>query len=186
MAEDVTFAVDQTVVLRDGRKVFLRLTRPTDAADLIVIQQQVVEEAISLVDDELDTAESRSEELTKMREGSLYLVAEHEGHVIGSLELHRPPPSFLQHHASFGIEIHRAFRGSGLGSALIRRAVEWGQHNGLEMIRLGVLDTNPRAKALYERLGFQQSGHIPNFVKRRDGTYVGDTQMYLMLTPAQE
>lgn len=186
MADYVTFSVEQTITLRDGREVLLRPVRPEDAADMVVIQQQVVEEAISLVDDGLDTVEERAEELSKIPDGNLYLVAAHNGRVIGSVELHRSRPALMQHQAMLSIELHRDFRGSGLGSAMIRHAVEWARHNGLEMIRLGVLDSNPRAKALYERLGFTRTGHIPAFVKRRDGTYVGDTQMVLMLNATSE
>ena len=65
---------------------------------------------------------------------------------------------------------------------MMRYAIVWGKANRLEMIRLGVLDTNPKAKRLYERLGFRTIGHFPNFVKKRDGSYAGDTVMILELT----
>lgn len=170
-----------SLTLHNGQPVTLRAARPEDAPDMIVIQDQVIAEGISNVGDARDTVEERAEELSTLPEGKLWLVAEHAGQVVGSLEMNRPGPTFMHHQRFLGIELHRAWRGVGLGSAMIRYAIEWAQAQGVEMIQLGVLDSNPRAKALYERLGFRQTGHIPRFAKRPDGSYAGDTQMVLFL-----
>jgi ribosomal protein S18 acetylase RimI-like enzyme len=52
--------------------------------------------------------------------------------------------------------VHEAGRGKGLGAALLssaaaRAAVLW----GAEFLRLAVYDQNPRARALYDALGFE-------------------------------
>jgi putative acetyltransferase len=179
--ENDLLATARMIMTRNGRAVFLRPARPDDAADLVWIQLQVAEEGIAAVDDRSDTLAERREMITGLREGDLYLVAECHRRVVGALVLRRMPAAFLQHHALLGIEMHRDFRGTGLGTALIQHAVEWARENDLEMLRLGVLDSNPRARALYERLGFCETGYIPDFVKRPDGTYVGETQMLLRL-----
>jgi ribosomal protein S18 acetylase RimI-like enzyme len=53
-----------------------------------------------------------------------------------------------------GIAVDRAHRGHGVGTALIDAACELGRSKGYAAIRLDVIDTNWRAKALYARLGF--------------------------------
>jgi ribosomal protein S18 acetylase RimI-like enzyme len=182
MADDITFTLEQPITLRNGQEILLRAARPDDAADLLVIAEQVIHEGISMVNDKLDTLEERTEELTKTREGNLYLVAEHEGKVVGALELYSHRPALLQHQRSLSIELHRDYRGGGLGAAMMNHAAAWARaQEGIDFITLGVLDSNPRAKAFYERLGYRVYGHLPNFVKRRDGVYVGDTQMVLVL-----
>lgn len=45
-------------------------------------------------------------------------------------------------------------RGQGIGSALVRRAVERARSEGLPRLLLEVNDANPRARALYLHLGF--------------------------------
>jgi ribosomal protein S18 acetylase RimI-like enzyme len=45
-------------------------------------------------------------------------------------------------------------RGRGVGTALLRGAFDLAGELGVERLRLQVVDTNPRAKALYERMGF--------------------------------
>jgi ribosomal protein S18 acetylase RimI-like enzyme len=53
-----------------------------------------------------------------------------------------------------GIAVTRAARGSGIGTALVEALCDEGTTRGYASIRLEVIDTNWRAKALYERLGF--------------------------------
>lgn len=45
-------------------------------------------------------------------------------------------------------------RGRGIGTALLTAAVALARQQGFGQLRLDVVDTNPRARALYERLGF--------------------------------
>ena len=45
-------------------------------------------------------------------------------------------------------------RGQGIGSALVRRASELARSEGLPRLLLEVNDANPRARGLYQRLGF--------------------------------
>lgn len=49
-------------------------------------------------------------------------------------------------------------QGRGLGTALIAAAEERIRRRGFTVARIGVADDNPRARALYERLGYQEVG----------------------------
>lgn len=53
-----------------------------------------------------------------------------------------------------GIAVTRAARGQGVGTALLDALCDEGLRRGYPSIRLEVIDTNWRARALYERLGF--------------------------------
>lgn len=53
-----------------------------------------------------------------------------------------------------GICVTANARGHGVGSALIDRICDEGMLLGYRSVRLDVVDTNDRARALYERLGF--------------------------------
>lgn len=54
-----------------------------------------------------------------------------------------------------GIVVADEMRGRGVGSKLFEQVVEHAKKENLEYITLEVIDTNPKAKALYERLGFK-------------------------------
>lgn len=53
-----------------------------------------------------------------------------------------------------GIAVTRSARGHGIGSALLRALCDEGRARGYGSIRLEVIDSNWRARALYERQGF--------------------------------
>ena len=53
-----------------------------------------------------------------------------------------------------GICVSRDARGAGIGSALMAAICTEAKMRGYSAVRLDVIDTNWRAKALYERLGF--------------------------------
>ena len=69
---------------------------------------------------------------------------------IGVLKLEQPHPGtiFLAL-----IEVHPDYQGQGIGTAVIRDVMAGAHQRGLE-VELNVLKTNPKAKRLYERLGF--------------------------------
>lgn len=53
-----------------------------------------------------------------------------------------------------GLSVAPEVRGRGVGSQLLEHAIAFAEQRGLNSIRLSVIDSNPRARALYERLGF--------------------------------
>lgn len=57
-----------------------------------------------------------------------------------------------------GICVSSDARGLGLGTGLLRGIIEQARALNLGAVRLDVIDTNPRAKALYLRFGFKPVG----------------------------
>ena len=53
-----------------------------------------------------------------------------------------------------GICVASDARGMGLGTALLEAIKDEATQRGLSSVRLDVIDSNPRARALYERMGF--------------------------------
>ena len=53
-----------------------------------------------------------------------------------------------------GIAVTEQLRGNGIGSRLLNLAEKFASNRGIRKISLEIIDTNNRAKALYERLGF--------------------------------
>lgn len=86
------------------------------------------------------------------------LVAERDGELIGFIALNRG--SFLRnaHVASFSIGVLRAHWGRGAGLALLRAGEAWCRARGVERLELGVIESNARARAFYERQGFKWEG----------------------------
>ncbi|MFB9886912.1 GNAT family N-acetyltransferase [Balneatrix alpica] len=53
-----------------------------------------------------------------------------------------------------GIAVDSEFRGQGIGSLLLDQIITYAKENNFESIRLDVIDSNPRARKLYESKGF--------------------------------
>ncbi|AKS47449.1 Acetyltransferase (GNAT) family protein [Octadecabacter temperatus] len=53
-----------------------------------------------------------------------------------------------------GVFVHENARGKGVGTALLNGICDEARDRGYKEVRLDVIDTNPRARALYERKGF--------------------------------
>lgn len=54
-----------------------------------------------------------------------------------------------------GIAVSSASRGRGIGGAMLGELISFAASSGYSVVTLNVIDTNPRARALYERLGFK-------------------------------
>jgi ribosomal protein S18 acetylase RimI-like enzyme len=81
---------------------------------------------------------------------------------VGSVWLERRPDSLYVH----DFEVTPSQQCHGIGSAVVGLVVDQGAGLGLPIV-LSVLTANPRARALYERLGFTVTGIEPPFVRMR-------------------
>jgi ribosomal protein S18 acetylase RimI-like enzyme len=52
------------------------------------------------------------------------------------------------------IAVAASMRGKGVGTQLLEAAFDFARQNGFKSVSLEVVDTNPDARRLYERLGF--------------------------------
>jgi RimJ/RimL family protein N-acetyltransferase len=110
----------------------------------------------------------------------IFLVAEVDGHVVGNCTIGpvgAGPASEQSHAGELGILVHQDHRGSGVGSALLERALELARSK-YEVVFLTVFTVNEGAQRLYRRFGFAVCGHLPKAVKR-GGKYFDEERMVL-------
>lgn len=58
------------------------------------------------------------------------------------------------------LHVREGFRGAGVGTAIVLAAEEHAAAGGIEVVAIGVALDNPRARALYERLGYLGTGVV--------------------------
>jgi RimJ/RimL family protein N-acetyltransferase len=111
----------------------------------------------------------------------LMLIAEDDCRVLGMLDMRQPSTRRkARHRVLLGMSVREAFRGMGVGAALMARAVEWARaHPELALITLEVYAANSRAIALYERFGFTPRGTLPGGLVHDDGSAWDQVEMYL-------
>jgi ribosomal protein S18 acetylase RimI-like enzyme len=115
---------------------------------------------------------------------SVMSVAEIDGHVVGNCVIGRHGANASSeggHVGILGILVDPAYRGKGVGSALLRHALD-ACRGKFEVVRLSVFSVNVHAQRLYRRFGFEVCGTIPRAVKR-GATYYDEVEMSLFLEP---
>jgi len=62
-------------------------------------------------------------------------------------------------------------RGKGIGKELFKKLEEFSIENNLTSLKLDVIDENPKAKKLYEKIGFEQKSYqkVPKIIRRLIG-----------------
>lgn len=118
-----------------------------------------------------------------LRREDIVVVGETDGRAVGLVTVAAPRfggrRSENSHVGVLGVLVDRAYRGQGLGEALLVRALELARGR-FEIVRLTVFSVNTRAKRLYERLGFRTTGRLDREVKR-NGRYLDEEMMALDL-----
>jgi len=84
---------------------------------------------------------------------------------VGSLWLEQKPDSLYIH----DLQVAPPRQGKGIGTAVIEMVIEQGAGRGLPIV-LSVVSANPRARDLYERLGFTVTCLEPPFIRMRHDT----------------
>lgn len=129
---------------------------------------------------ETDAARPDSDVRAMLERGEAWGVFSGE-RLVGKLTIDALPyPSLAHTFWVHAVYVHPDARGSGASGALMGAAIAHAQTKGALCIALWVNGANTRARALYERLGFRQTGHVPGGIKV-GGAYADDILMTLEL-----
>jgi GNAT superfamily N-acetyltransferase len=105
------------------------------------------------------------------------LVAEDDRGIAGTVQLVTSMPENQPHRADVAkLLVHRRARGAGIGQRLMQAVEEAARGQGRRVL---VLDTaSATAERLYERLGWQRVGVVPDFALLPDGGLCATTFFY--------
>lgn len=106
------------------------------------------------------------------------IVAEVDGEIVGSADLHNGERRRIQHVATVGITVLKEFRSLSVGKALMDTLIKWAsKHPVIEKIGLGVFSNNAGAINLYKKLGFIEEGRKVKEIKINPDSYVDSILM---------
>ncbi len=168
----------------------IRPVHPDDAASFIAHRRSVIAEPINNLLSEpsefILTEQQQREFLVEqgMRPDWACFVAAPEAdlsHVIGHVMVDGKRRRAIRHRASVGLSVTSAWRGRGIGRALMEQAITWARETGfITRLELEVLTRNTSAVHLYERLGFAREGLLQRALLR-NGEYLDLLTMALLL-----
>ena len=110
----------------------------------------------------VDVAE-RAAAFARSVDGSL--VAAADGTIVGMIHIEASRHGF----GEFGMLVDRAWRGRGVGSALVQAAIDRARGQGLHKLCLEVFPHNTAAIALYRKCGFAEEGRRVKQYRRASG-----------------
>lgn len=149
--------------------IIIRPAQPEDALNLLNLKKSYIEGSttIPLYIDEYKNNEAQERALIERylsESNSILLVAEHNGKLIGNLDLTGNQRRKLYHTGMVGMGIANNWQGKGVGSLLMEAVLNWAKANDyVKIIWLEVYATNTAGLNLYKKYGFEQCGFIKGF-----------------------
>lgn len=172
---------------KKDRRVILRSACEDDAKDLIEYLKKTAKETPYLLreEDEINLAVEDEKGFINMcleMDKALMLVAYIDGKHVGNCSFSPVGPfKRLAHRCDMAIALYQEYCGCGIGSIMLKTALEYAKEVGYEQVELEVVSSNAKAIKLYEKYGFKKYGTKPDSMKYSDGSYASMDWMMVKL-----
>jgi RimJ/RimL family protein N-acetyltransferase len=97
--------------------------------------------------------------LRRYPHAAVFVAERDDGTLVGRLSVGRDPHPASTHVADVGLMVAFDARRQGVGTALLRAAVDWARETGVRKLELHVFPWNEAAIALYDGFGFEREGY---------------------------
>ncbi|MBN1682846.1 GNAT family N-acetyltransferase [Candidatus Bathyarchaeota archaeon] len=169
----------------DGRKVILRTLKWEDLDDCLEFINSLVEEGADITVFQKVTREYEidwlSKQLAEVEKGNTFIVvAEVGGKLVANSSITKKT-GYSKHVGVLGISIKDGYRDIGIGTEMMNTLISKGKEMGLKIITLTVFSSNSRAKHVYEKVGFRETGRIPKEIYK-NGEFIDHIFMVKELT----
>jgi RimJ/RimL family protein N-acetyltransferase len=141
----------------------VRQGQPDDGRAMAELFAAVAQERDGIATEPPVDVERRSVQFAASAAGSIVAVA--DGRIVGTLHVEVSRFGF----GELGMLVDRGWRGRGVGSALLRAAVDWARGRGLHKLCLEVFPHNAAAIAMYRKAGFAEEGRRVRQYRRASG-----------------
>lgn len=171
------------IQLKDGRKAVLRSPEVADAADLLAYITKACSETEFLARYPEEWASmplEREQAWVQNRRESpntLAIVCFVDGKLAGNCEVMFHTGMKTSHRATIAIAILQDYWALGIGSAMLEQMIKAAREHGTMIMELEFIEGNNRARALYEKFGFEIVGKKPNAIRQRDGRLLSEFLM---------
>lgn len=166
------------VLLKNGIEAILKTPEISDAEMLLNSIKTSSDETDFLsrtIEDWKDvTVENEEKFIHNVRESrnTLFIACYIDGIIAGNCDITFKTGSKTFHRATVGIALQKNYWNIGIGSAMFTELIKAAEgHNGTEIVDLEMIEGNNRARALYEKFGFEVVSVEPKLFKLKDGTY---------------
>ena len=166
------------IILKNGEEAILKTPEISDAEMLLNSIKTAGGETEFLSrtgeDWEAVTVENEEKFINNIRESrnTLFIACYVDGVIAGNCDITFKTGSKTSHRATVGIALQKKYWNIGIGSAMFKELIKAAEeHDSTEIVDLEFIEGNNRAKALYEKFGFELVATEPKIFKLKDGTY---------------
>jgi RimJ/RimL family protein N-acetyltransferase len=170
---------DDHAVLKNGKAVRLMTYRPEDKEELVSMYASMSPEAVRWGLPPYDRA--RIERWTADLANNITLLARLDQRVVGHLQLLRIPFERRKGVGEVLIYIHQDFQNIGLGTLMMKKAIQIAKDRGFHRLGLTVVADNHGAIKVYEKVGFKKEGIAKDAFYGDDHRYHDEVEMGLLL-----
>ncbi len=181
--QSVTMMYDlKTVQLKDGRQASFRSPKAEDGALMLENLKTISEETDFILrypDEWNETIEDEARFLQEINlsDDTLMIVCCLNGRIIGSCTIYFNKFRKERHRASISLAVLKEYWGKGIGTLMIDELISVAKNQGVTQLELDYFEGNERARSLYIKAGFIQTGEIPNAIKLDDGRVLKEIHM---------
>lgn len=151
-----------------------------DLPEMIRIWNQVVEEGVAFPQEENLDEKTGAKFFAEQNHCGVAQTA--EGKILGLYILHPNNIGRCGHICNASYAVSGESRGLHIGEKLVLDCLAQAKKLGFRVMQFNaVVENNIHARHLYERLGFQQLGVIPDGFRLQDGSYVNICPYYKVL-----
>ncbi|MBI5347005.1 MAG: GNAT family N-acetyltransferase [Candidatus Aenigmarchaeota archaeon] len=152
----------------DGKEIIFRFPKKSDANRLRKYINELIDEKAYIgkqkkvtKKQEIEYVKNNLKEIRKKER--IEIIAEHDEKIIGNSSIWKS---------------RLGYREMGIGTKLLELLISMAKKElKARIVRLDVYADNPRAKHVYENIGFRKIGRIPKGCKRQNGRYYDDIIM---------
>ena len=161
----------ELIRLKDKRYGVLRNAEPCEGGKVLELMRICAGETEYLIHypDEIirsDESEAAFIQMTNESDGTLMLVCDIDGELVGFCSLNCAG-------MKKGISVISKYWGKGLGTIMMNALEKQAKTMGISQMELEFIEGNDRAKCLYEKLGYRVTGELPNAIHSREGRRLG-------------
>ena len=157
----------------------IRKFRKSDIPEMVEIWNEIVEAGNAFPQEEFLNAETGGKFFS---EQSYTGVAWENGRIYGLYILHPNNIGRCGHICNASYAVSSESRGKHIGEKLVLDCIMQARNIGFKILQFNaVVESNTRARHLYERTGFRQLGTIPNGFRMKDGSYANICPYFIEL-----
>ena len=174
--------IPRCFTLKNGSTAVLRTAVPEDAAQMIAYLRACAEETDFLLrvpeewDILVETEKALLQDMARQTD-QLMVVCDVNGEIAGTCQVVCMNRVKTRHRATISIALRRAYWGQGISGVMFEEMEAFARERGVMQLELAYAQGNDRARRLYDRLGFVETGRGPDAIRLRNGTLLDEIFM---------